>query len=53
MVKDNIKKVYPIIAGLILWFFEPPSGLDEKGYQIFVVFISVIISLLVRVFPWQ
>ena len=51
MVKDNIKKVYPIIAGLILWFFEPPSGLDEKGYQIFVVFISVIISLLVRAFP--
>ena len=51
MVKDNIKKVFPIIAGLILWFFEPPSGLDEKGYQIFVVFISVIISLLVRAFP--
>ena len=51
MVKDNIKKVYPIIAGLILWFYEPPSGLDEKGYQIFVVFISVIISLLVRAFP--
>ena len=51
MVKDDIKKVYPIIAGLILWFFEPPSGLDEKGYQIFVVFISVIISLLVRAFP--
>ena len=51
MVKDNIKKVYPIIAGLILWFFEPPYGLDEKGYQIFVVFISVIISLLVRAFP--
>ena len=51
MVKDHIKKVYPIIAGLILWFFEPPSGLDEKGYQIFVVFISVIISLLVRAFP--
>ena len=51
MVKDDIKKVYPIIAGLILWFFEPPYGLDEKGYQIFVVFISVIISLLVRAFP--
>ena len=51
MVKNNIKKVYPIIAGLILWFFEPPSGLNEKGYQIFVVFISVIISLLVRAFP--
>ena len=51
MVKDDIKKLYPLIAGLILWFFEPPSGLDEKGYQIFVVFISVIISLLVRAFP--
>ena len=51
MVKVDIKKLYPLIAGLILWFFEPPSGLDEKGYQIFVVFISVIISLLVRAFP--
>ena len=29
----------------------PPSGLDENGYHIFVVFISVIISLLVRAVP--
>jgi len=50
MVNYNLKKIYPIIAGLILWFYGPPSGLDEKGYHIFVVFISVIISLLVRAF---
>ena len=46
-----MKKIYPIIAGIILWITGPPSGLDENGYQIFVVFISVIISLLVRAVP--
>ena len=28
-----------------------PTDLDENGYHIFVVFISVIISLLVRAVP--
>ena len=51
MDNRNLKKLYPIIAGMVLWLAGPPSGLDENGYQIFVVFISVIISLLVRAVP--
>ena len=47
----NLKKIFPIIAGILLWLIGPPSGLNETGYQIFVVFISVIISLLVRAVP--
>ena len=51
MDNKNLKKIYPIIAGMVLWIIGPPSGLNESGYQIFVVFISVIISLLVRAVP--
>ena len=51
MDNKNLKKLYPIIAGMVLWIIGPPSGLNENGYQIFVVFISVIISLLVRAVP--
>ena len=51
MDNKNLKKLYPIIAGVVLWIIGPPSGLNENGYQIFVVFISVIISLLVRAVP--
>ena len=51
MDNKNLKKLYPIIAGMVLWLAGPPSGLDENGYQIFVVFISVIISLLVQAVP--
>ena len=51
MDNKNLKKIYPIIGGMVLWIIGPPSGLNESGYQIFVVFISVIISLLVRAVP--
>ena len=51
MDNKNLKKLYPIIAGMVLWIIGPPSGLNENGYQIFVVFISVIISLLIRAVP--
>ena len=51
MNTKNLKILYPIIAGSILWIYGPPSGLEAKGYHIFIVFISVIISLLVRVIP--
>ena len=51
MDNKNLKKLYPIIAGVVLWIIGPPSGLNENGYQIFVVFISVIISLLIRAVP--
>jgi len=51
MDNKNLKKIYPIIAGMVLWIIGSPSGLNESGYQIFVVFISVIISLLVRAVP--
>ena len=43
--------LYPIIAGILLWLFGAPSGLDIKAYHIFIVFISVIISILIRAVP--
>ena len=36
---------------MVLWLFGPFPGLDQNGYYIFVVFISVIISLLIRAIP--
>ena len=51
MDNKNLKYIYPIIVGMVLWLAGPPSGLEENGYQIFVVFISVIISLIVRAVP--
>ena len=43
--------LYPILAGMLLWLFGAPSGLDIKAYNIFIVFISVIISILIRAVP--
>ena len=43
--------LYPIIVGMLLWLFGAPSGLDIKAYHIFIVFISVIISILIRAVP--
>ena len=47
----KLNGIYPIILGLILWFIGSPEGLEENGYKMFVVFITVIASLIVRVLP--
>ena len=51
MNSKNLKMLYPIIAGILLWLSGAPSGLDIKAYHIFIVFISVIISILIRAVP--
>ena len=51
MIKNNFKKLYPIFFGMVLWVVGPFPGLNEDGYNIFIVFVSVIISLLIRVVP--
>ena len=51
MIKNNFKKLYPIFFGMVLWVVGPFPGLNEDGYNIFIVFVSVIISLLIRAVP--
>ena len=51
MIKNNFKKLYPIFFGIVLWVVGPFPGLNEDGYNIFIVFVSVIISLLIRAVP--
>ncbi len=45
------KKLFPILFGFIFWFLNPPDGLTQEGYQIFIVFISIIFSLILRAIP--
>jgi len=51
MKLNDLRSTYPILIGLILWFLGPPMGLDGRAYCMFVIFISTIISLLIRVLP--
>jgi len=47
----KFKKLIPIIFGLLLWIIGPPIGLTPSAYHIFVIFLSVILSLLIRAIP--
>ena len=47
----NLKGLYPFFAGLVLWLIGPPEGLDENGYHMFAVFITVIASIMIRAVP--
>ena len=46
-----MKGLFPIFAGLLLWFIGGPDGLDTQAYQLFIVFLTVIASLMVRAIP--
>jgi len=47
----NLKGLYPFFAGLVIWLIGPPEGLDENGYHMFAVFITVIASIMIRAVP--
>ena len=40
-----------ILLAVILWMMPVPQGLSSKGWQIFSVFISVIVSFVLRPYP--
>lgn len=40
-----------ILLAVILWMLPVPQGLSSKGWQIFSVFISVIVSFVLRPYP--
>ena len=46
--EKNIRKFYPLLFISLLWFLSPPEGLSVQGYRIFIVFLSVIFSLLLQ-----
>ena len=46
--EKNIRKFYPLLFISLLWFLSPPEGLSVYGYRIFIVFLSVIFSLLLQ-----
>jgi len=46
-----LKGLFPVFAGLLLWFIGGPDGLDTQAYQLFIVFLTVIASLMVRAIP--
>ena len=51
MNEKNIRKFYPLLFISLFWFLSPPEGLSTQGYRIFIVFLSVIFSLLLQQIP--
>ena len=50
MIK-NLKISSPFIIGFFLSTLNSPNGLDDNAFYMFIIFISVIISILIRLFP--
>ena len=51
MREKNIKKFYPLIFILLFWLYPPPDGLNIQAFRIFIIFSSVIFSLLLQSIP--
>ena len=51
MIKYNFRAIHPLFLGIILWMIEPPSGLDQKAYLMFIIFSSTILSILIKAIP--
>ena len=45
------KEIIPIALTALLWAIGTPDGLDEDAYHLFIVFLAVIVSLMIRVIP--
>ena len=51
MKLNDLKAAYPIFIGFFLWLLGPPTGLEHDAFLMFIIFISTIGSLLLRVVP--
>ena len=51
MGKKKISKFYPLFLTLSLWFVNPPEDLNVVAFRLFIIFISVILSLLIQAIP--
>ncbi len=53
--KRFLRKHFPLILtfgiGLLLWFLPVPSGLNERGWHMFAIFIATIIGIVLKPLP--
>jgi DASS family divalent anion:Na+ symporter len=40
-----------LLIGAIIWFIPAPSGLDQKAWQLFAIFVATIIGLIIKPMP--
>lgn len=53
-VKENKSVVWLTIAvliGLIIWFIPAPDGIDPKGWQLFAIFVSTMLGIILKPYP--
>ncbi|MBT6866375.1 MAG: DASS family sodium-coupled anion symporter, partial [Candidatus Marinimicrobia bacterium] len=50
-INPQMKAMLILIPGILFWGLGSPSGLDPNAYHLFLIFITVIISLVTRLFP--
>jgi divalent anion:Na+ symporter, DASS family len=46
-----IRKILVVLAGLLIWFAPVPWGLSQQSWQLFAIFLSTIVSVLINAFP--
>ena len=51
MREYDLRKFYPLILILTFWFLKPPEELNIIGYRIFIIFVSVVFSILLQSIP--
>ena len=51
LTSDYSKLAQVSILGLVLWFFYKPEALADKGWHLFVVFVSTIIAIVLKPLP--
>jgi DASS family divalent anion:Na+ symporter len=40
-----------LLSGVLLWFIPTPSGLEDKAWHIFVIFLMTIVGIITNVMP--
>jgi len=50
-MNQNLKTFSPVLIGFLLSFIDTPKGLSDDGFNMFIIFICVIISILIKSIP--
>lgn len=52
MNSTNLKLLSLFVLGSVLWFLPVPDGLTEQAWQMMVIFVTTVLSLILAHCPW-
>lgn len=50
-MKRALTLAFAVLVGFIFWFLPEPAGVQEKGWELFSIFVATMVAIILKPFP--